>query len=639
MKCRMSRLMIMLGPNGKKTSMPVATVNTIILFDSSSDLERLKKINYTNAVIITFDYESHKLLTQKNIPHEISDKYINNSDLTAIHHAAYKFSKWYDESSITNLLQYENINLGRLFYVEFHYFLVPFLKKFVEFLKINVQYPNAKFIASPSLFKIAKEITATVDKIDPDEKLESSFLYDTVKFQLTDSITFNISRKSYFKLKKISEKIIFFFLNQKKITKQKKSILLIEFDPLRYEKLFKSSINHPINFILYNRRRPAIWNRKSYHIIKNSNCIVATYQGITNKRINEHIKKTKSSFTNQLHQIWEQEDFFQTFFSIDNISFWNIIKFFFKELCEKRILEAIQEIILIQELLQKIKISSILVWSENGFNEQIAIKIAKRSNIKVVLMQHGMYWETDENYEQNKFAGIFPEEADKMIVWGKQTKEYITRCGFHEKSEELGSSLYENIFDRKKTNLIHKTNLILLATSSPKKNEIFDLTVQTMQNYEDTIKKICQIVSKTNKKLIIKLHPFQEELDVSNIIKEIDPTISIIKNGDIVSLIEKCELLIIIDFSTTILEAQILNKPVISVFVKDRKIKQIPPVFSTNSCIITNLENLESTLNKLLFDNEYKQSIIKNAEKFVNDYITNQGNAVEKIIAFLEKYN
>jgi hypothetical protein len=366
---------------------------------------------------------------------------------------------------------------------------------------------------------------------------------------------------------------------------------------------------------------------------------VATCQSITNKTIDEHIKKTKDSLINQLNHIWKQEDFFKTFFSIDDISFWNIIKFFLIELCEKRMLEAIPEIIITQELFKKIKISSILVWSENGFNEQIAIKIAKRSNIKVILMQHGMYWETDENYEPNKFAGMLPEESDKLIVWGKQTNQYITRCGFPEKTEELGSPSYEIIFDRKKMNLMYKTNSILLATSSPKKNEVFDLTVQTMQNYENVIKKICQVISKTNKKLIIKLHPFQEETDVSNIIKEIDPTISVIKSGNITSLIEKCEIFITIDFSTTILEAQILNKPVISVFVKDRNLKQVPPVFSSNSCIVTNLENFESSLNKALFDNEYKQEIIKNAEKFVNGYISNQSNSVEKILAFLEKYN
>ena len=135
-------------------NMLYAKPELIILLDSSSDLSQLK-IFKKNSLIITFDYESHKLLSQKNISHEISDSYINNSDLTTIHQISYKFSKWYDESSVSNLLKYEDINLGKLFYVEFHYFLVPFLKKFVEFIKINKQHPNTKFIASPLLFNIA----------------------------------------------------------------------------------------------------------------------------------------------------------------------------------------------------------------------------------------------------------------------------------------------------------------------------------------------------------------------------------------------------------------------------------------------------------------------------------------------------
>ena len=53
------------------------------------------------------------------------------------------------------------------------------------------------------------------------------------------------------------------------------SILFIEFDPIKYRKLFEISKNYSLNLILFNRRRPSIWNLKSYKIIKNSSFIIA----------------------------------------------------------------------------------------------------------------------------------------------------------------------------------------------------------------------------------------------------------------------------------------------------------------------------------------------------------------------------
>ena len=626
----------MIGKNGKKTSMS-ETFNTdiIILFDSSSNLKQLKNFP-KNVLVITFDYESHKLLSQKNIPHKISDDFISKSDLLNIHWNSMELSKWYDDPTISKLFDYNGINLGKLFYVEFHYFLVPFLKKFVEFLEINKKYPNSNFFASYSLFQIAREFISSVKIFEQDNQKQDSFLYDFIKFQLTDSVTINIHRKSYFKIKKISELIIPFFLKNMKLQNQQKSVLLVEFDPIRYEKLFKLSTNYALNLILYNRRRPTIWNRKSYSLIKNSNCTVATYQNIVNKKIEELIKNEQRSINKKLQELWNDEKFFKSFFTIYNYSFWNIIKSYFMNLCHKRILEAIQEIIVTKQLLKKIKTSCVLVWSENGFNEQIAIKLAKKNGIKVVLIQHGMYSETEIEYTTNEFLGVIPNESNKVIVWGKETQQYMTNHGFFAKTETLGSVSYDKIFDRRTK--LNSEDFILLATSSPVKNEVFDLTIKTRQNYENTIKKICKIVSNHNKKLIIKLHPFQEEIDISNIAKETDSTISVIKSGDILSLIERCKIFLIIDHSTTILEAQILKKPVISILVKER-ISKSPPIFNSQSCVVTTVDDFEKSFNKVLNDINYRQQIIEKGNNFVNNYILNQGKAAQEILSFLENYD
>ena len=159
-----------------------------------------------------------------------------------------------------------------------------------------------------------------------------------------------------------------------------------------------------------------------------------------------------------------------------------------------------------------------------------------------------------------------------------------------------------------------------------------------MQNYERAIETICKTILKLNKKLVIKLHPFQEELDITPIVKKFGDKIITRKVGDILPLIESCEVFLTIDYSTTILEAQILEKPVISILVKDRLTTQTPPVFSSNSCLTTTIEDFEHTIKKILNDSNLKIKLIENGKKFVNNYLLNQGTAVNKTLQFLEKY-
>ena len=57
---------------------------------------------------------------------------------------------------------------------------------------------------------------------------------------------------------------------------EEKSVLFVEFDPIKYEKLFKISKEYSFNFILFNRRRSSIWNLKSYNLYFNSDNLILT---------------------------------------------------------------------------------------------------------------------------------------------------------------------------------------------------------------------------------------------------------------------------------------------------------------------------------------------------------------------------
>ena len=114
---------------------------------------------------------------------------------------------------------------------------------------------------------------------------------------------------------------------------EEKSVLFVEFDPIKYEKLFKISKEQSLNFILFNRRRPSIWNLKSYQIIKNSNCIIANADDVLNENVNSIIQNEQEKIVKDIEKLWEKEEFFKSHFVFDNISFWKIIKNDFLKLC------------------------------------------------------------------------------------------------------------------------------------------------------------------------------------------------------------------------------------------------------------------------------------------------------------------
>ena len=134
-----------------------------------------------------------------------------------------------------------------------------------------------------------------------------------------------------------------------------------------------------------------------------------------------------------------------------------------------------------------------------------------------------------------------------------------------------------------------------------------------------------------NKKLIIKIHPSPDEYDPSELVKSINPEIDVIKSGNISELIKNCSLMILIDFSTVVLDAYVLNKPIISVPVKDNGYG-LPTALTDNSILVTELNTLEQSIKKILTDNHDLFIKSKNSRE---NYLSNIGNSSEKLLEFL----
>ena len=616
---------------------------SIILFDSVSDYDDLDEIASKNkSKIISFNYDTHKILEDKKIHHEISDNYLSKKDLRTIQKTAYSVSEWFNADVISKYIYYNGVNLGSLIQDELINILVNYIKKVFELFKISKEFTNSTFISSHTCCKIMKNFSKKINefKNSSTENLQP-FPLDSIKIKMkigtkNHSMEFGISKNLFKKLKSVSEKSSKFLLSKNNsIGETSKNILIVEFNPIQYQSFFEQMPDSKLNFLIYNRRRPAFWNFQSYNLIKRSGCLAETENSLLDAKLKKIILNGKRQIEIKISDLFSKESFFKSFFSLEEISFWPTFKEFFQEYFRKRALEFIQEVELTKKLMEKYDFSSILILSEAGLHERIALQLAYQKQIPVCLVQHGINYNTKESYDMNVAKGALPIKSDYYLCWGRISGEYSKKMAIKsEKVHPIGSAVFDSVtFDEQNSS---KKDHVLLATGSPTKEHASDLTVEIIEKNMDAVKKICQVVTKYNKKLIIKTHPSPDEFDPSFIAKQVNPEIKVIKEGKISPLIQSCDLLIINDLTSPILDAYILKKPVISLRVTDNG-WGIPTAFKNNSCIVTDLEKFDDDLKNVLNNESVRNQLIIDGEKSSKEYLAYQNNGSNKLITFLEE--
>ena len=612
---------------------------TVFLLESKSDYEKIKKQKDDNFQIITFNFELHNIFKKKSIQHIISDEFLSQNELLSIQNNALTLSDWYIENEIKEYISYKGVNLGSLIQGEFINTLVNFLKRFLECSNIIKKYnSDTIFFSSGIIFEIMKQFSVNVKKISNvhDEKL--FFPLDSLKIKTSIGIKnysteINVPQNIFKKLKKITEKTS--SMVSKRSDKNVKTILISEFNTLIYESLFLKMPEFKLNFVFFNRRQPTIWNLKSLSVIKKSKVIIENETTLMNKKIKDDIQNGKKVVEKNIDNLFKNNLFFKSFFSINGNSFWAPFSSYFINYFKKRSSENIKEIELVIELLEKFSFAATLIHSEAGPNEKIILQLSKKKKIVNFLLQHGLINDSLEGYEHNAHRGVIPIESEQSIVWGKINQDYFKHIGVSaDRVHTLGTPIYDDLNIEKIDN---KEDYVLLATSGPTKEDVFDLTINTIEKNIETIKTICKVVTKYNKKLIIKLHPSPDEFDPTQIVKEINSEIKIIKTGKISQLIKNSSIVVVIDESSAIIDAHLLGKPVLSVAVKAEEYG-IPTVLKNNSCIMTNRESFDKDFFRVMNDKVHRETIIENEKKSTQNYISFQKNGAKMILSFFEKF-
>jgi len=628
-------LMIMIGKNGKSNSI---NKSAILLIDSDSNLSKIKttKKDFHWNKIISFDYDSHKNLNLENIEHETSDEFITQEGTNEIQNHLYTFSKWYDVKSIQKYFMIEDLNIGQLLQEQFIDYMIKFLKKFFEFKKIHEKFPNSTFISSGILYEISAIFSSNVQKIDTDEEVNYDFVHDKVRIDLNlgkNKINFSLSSSKYKKIKHFSEKFTQ-SLFEPKDTPNSRNVLLVELSTEIYQNLLEESTNHNVNLIQFGIRRPAIWSMNTFKIIKNSKCGIITPDSLIDSKLKIKIQEQKNLITNQISDLYKQDEILSKYFSYKGYSFWHTIKPIIQKLFEKKVEEISRNIQTIKTLFQRIKIDTIMISSEIGITEQIVISESKRHGIKLILLQHGIYYDTKEAVGTNLSKGLYPIKSDKFLVWGKISENNLKNIDIIEptKLKIIGHPKYDSW---KSISMGKDSSSVLLTLTGPEHMFIQGHQISNIIKFENHVEQICRTVIAMEKKLIIKIHPSFHVFDFSEMIKKISSDIEIISTGSIMELINSSDIMIATNHTTAILESYLLQKPVICLPIIDYNLGT-PTLFDFNAETNISIKNLQMTLEKLLHDMNFKNKTIQRQNEFVENYLTDRENSSKKLLEYIE---
>ena len=273
-----------------------------------------------------------------------------------------------------------------------------------------------------------------------------------------------------------------------------------------------------------------------------------------------------------------------------------------------------------------------------AFEEKIAVHIAKKYKIPIFLLQHGTSPLNKKWEKYHSLIPYFPPEGVKSLTWGNPMKKFIVKNGFS--SEEiitLGSPRHDKFFNEPQN--LENDQTILIAANGFMEYNFAGNDTRSYEYLEEYIKKICQVIKKkSNKKIVVKLHPGQFYYDIKPVIQKIDSSIPILQNQNIVDSIKSCDVMISLNYSTAALDAMILQKPTLTVLPENQGYDKEDMITMGATLYEPDLTKIESLLTNLLENEKFKQELIQKGNDFVEYYLTNHGTSSREISTFLSDF-
>ena len=625
----------------------------IIFLSSVSDLNVIPKdlLQKNDMKIFSFDLDVHTELIIKKIKHEIADNLLTLDERLTIFDKIKELESWHSKI-FTDDFDLEKINLLKMFdRNELLSYILPNLINFKIIKKILEKEKPIEIIATTHMSKIIQSIIKK-DQIQTtffENKNKKDLLWDkvTAKYNLGKiPLTFSLSRKKYLKLKSILETFSSFYYNFwfKFNNTKKNTILFLEFNPSLFSKLFYEMKDYDGNVILINQRRSAISTKKSIEVIRKSSCKILKLDSVLNKHEKAQIPSLVDQYSTKIHNLWNNSEIFTNIFEIDGYDVWDSIKDVMIKTYSERLFYYVSLILSAKKIINTLDIKCIVCLYESGETEKAFIE-TNNKKFPTILLEHGFIERTPKTKRFDMLSEYICFN-DKILVWSESKKNWLIDEYDIDPSRIIvnGSPRHDDYFLSRLKNKKNKEKILLLAP-----NPINDINGQSSTNlkieFNKIIKKTLDIIKTfDNVKIIVKLHPsqLQHNEEIKLLIKNYNASIPIYLWTPLIDTINSVDAVLVLTpeihaTPTMLLESMILGKPTMNVYF-NKIIPEFEHIQSNAVFTVTNNDNLENSLEKFLFDENFQSILQNNADNYVDQFMANPGTASEKFASILKSY-
>ena len=402
---------------------------TILILNQIPDIDILKSLIKNEEIkILSLNYNVHNFLKENKISHDIGEEFLNEDEINAIFDKTVSLYNWYDKIEDSKIPVYNKINIFSLLDTgEFHDFILNNVYEFYMIKKIIINSKSKKFIANSKIIKIINNFN--IDSLELstfNDNKSQKMIYDNIpiKFDLGKiPISFSIPRNYFKKSKKIFENVLCTVNNLwYNPSKEKDLILLVEFNPSQFENLFCEFSKKNMNVVVFNNRKPAVWNKKSRSILKENNVKVLNFSKLISTLEKNDLLKIENQIIFEIKSLFKNPKLKQIF-TFNDDSFWSFIKNDLEKTFTSRASEYIYLIYGSKKFLTESHVKCIMSLNVMGETEKTILAL-KTDDVQSIMLEHAFanFLPSISRYDIGNMYSLFPE---KIALWGPIQKKYL----------------------------------------------------------------------------------------------------------------------------------------------------------------------------------------------------------------------
>lgn len=228
--------------------------------------------------------------------------------------------------------------------------------------------------------------------------------------------------------------------------------------------------------------------------------------------------------------------------------------------------------------------------------------------------------------------------CDLVLVTSMEWKKHLENKKISSKIEVIGyptmDDVYLKISEIQKNDNLGKTNMEFLLLTTP----MVEHGLWTEKEWIETIEKtITEIQNKfPSSKIKLKIHPISESLEkYTKLIKKFGKNIEIFQREDLIKIINESDFVITYGQSSSILQAALLEKPIIFVNLFDYPLEKMPFLKEGIGIEVNDISELQDTvsnINQKDIENNIRNYINKHLYKFDGNVSERAADAIIKIM-------